>query len=542
MREPITQRQFVSKGLLFLLSWMVVALGQSAWVEWLCPVAASVGYALLFYSLQECPARHLVWVAGLWFASAEWVHLSWMTSIAYQGTYILFVQGVLALFLGLQFALFSRFIPSSWLGILAWSGGWTILEWSRLYVLCGFSWNPVGMALAAYLPSLQIASLAGGYGLSFWVMIANLYVFQVMKRRGTGWRGALILCVFPYILGLYLLQATSGSTEESLSVGLVQTGLLPSQKVLLPGREGEWISAHEQWMRMCRDLQEKQTKWDLLVFPEATVPFQLDSMIYSYADVERSLTDVFGPSISTSFPSRQYPFAMKEYVSNAFWAQTIANFYGAEVVMGLDYRESLTSKNYNSAFCFGKELKRYDKQILLPLAEYLPFSWLKKWTQSYGIVDFFSRGKGARLLGSQHPLAVSICYEETFSYIMREARLLGASLFVNLSNDGYYPNSRLAKQHLYHARVRAAENGIPLLRSCNTGITAVIDPWGRILADLGEGDAVHGVLGCRLQIEERRTPYLLWGDGGILCLSFGFIVIYFFLEMTRFLLKKKSLG
>jgi apolipoprotein N-acyltransferase len=107
---------------------------------------------------------------------------------------------------------------------------------------------------------------------------------------------------------------------------------------------------------------------------------------------------------------------------------------------------------------------------------------------------------------------------------MRQARMKGAELFVNVTNDNYYPNSRLPQQHFDHARLRAVENGVPLIRACNTGVTAAVDRFGREVARLSDQSGgvewVKGVLDVQFSAETHRTLYQLWGDKGILALSF----------------------
>lgn len=100
---------------------------------------------------------------------------------------------------------------------------------------------------------------------------------------------------------------------------------------------------------------------------------------------------------------------------------------------------------------------------------------------------------------------------------------MGAELFINVTNDNYYPFSRLPEQHFSHARVRAVENGVYLLRACNTGVTAAVDQFGRVVARLGDGrkesEMLQGVLTVAIPQESHKTLYMLWGDAGIIALA-----------------------
>lgn len=111
---------------------------------------------------------------------------------------------------------------------------------------------------------------------------------------------------------------------------------------------------------------------------------------------------------------------------------------------------------------------------------------------------------------------------------MRNGRQKGAELFVNVTNDGWYPFSRLPEQHFIHGRVRAIENGVPLLRACNTGITAGVDSLGRTVARFenneGKFELERGALYVPLDLYAFSTLYTFWGDALILILSLGCLV------------------
>jgi apolipoprotein N-acyltransferase len=511
-----------------VVSFCIVALGQPVRAGWLGAVAAVAGFCLFFFSLPQ-NRRFLIGTA--WFTLVQLVQLSWMTAIEFQGYYILLVYAAVALGIGCQFGLLTICIPSSgkisFSRILSLAALWTIMEWIRLFVACGFSWNPIGLALTHYAASMQFASVFGIYGLSFWVMLVNLLVLNSCRMKGKALALPLCLACIPYLFGWAHLTRVSNNAK-ALDVALIQTAWLPSQKTPHPDRMQEFVEPIEQWWHIFKSVKENP-HCDLIALPEAAVPLQSDFTFYRYADAKRMLMMEFGLDVVQAFPPLKAPFAEQRVlknekiwcVSNLFFCQTLANLYRSEVVAGLDHADALLKKNFNSAFYFkpgSVELDRYDKQILLPLGEYLPFEWMRSWTKSYGIFDFFSHGAGTKIFGEKIPFSVSICYEETFPSIMRDARAKGAELFVNLTNDNYYPHSTLHEQHFFHARLRAVENGIPLIRACNAGITAVVDHFGQKKAALGTAE---GVLNHRLTIERIPTLFALWGDGGIiaLCLS-----------------------
>ncbi len=531
----------MSRFFLALASLAIVAFGQPSVSIWLGVLAALFGYALFWHSINIYPfAYQRFWRAGVWYTAVSLIQLSWMTSIEFQGVYILFVMAGLSVWLGLQFALLTLLIPHnrslSAVRLLAIASLWTLMEWSRgYYMLCGFSWNPAGLAFSQIF-SMQLASVLGVLGLSFWVMLVNLLALRAwMKKRlssGIVWGAA---AAFPFLFGalhlLYHENEKSKSAASHLDCVLVQTGLLPSEKIPLQGHFKAFISPYDQWKRILTYLKEQGRSPQLIVLPEGVVPFSSDRCSYDKTKVERLFIALFGSSAQDAFPEEEGPF-----VSNMFWTQTLSNLFQSEVVIGLDHQEG--ARAHNSAFHFvpGSVItpKRYDKRILMPLAEYLPSEWLRPLVKNYGIEDFFTPGRTAQVFQGAIPFAVSICYEETFSEPIRQGRQQGARLLVNVTNDGWYPHSRLPRQHYTHAKMRAVENGVPLIRACNTGVTAAVDSLGREVGRLVEsnsqGHPYAGALFTSLDTYTYPTLYLLWGDGGILTLSMLFIFIFVLLK------------
>jgi len=482
-------------------------------------------------------SRAKQFIAGtVWFTAVQCIQLSWMISIEFQGYYILVLYSLISLWLGCQFGLLTFFVSGtlSFRKILFCASLWTLMEWARLWILCGFSWNPIGLALTHFSTSLQFSSVFGILGLSFWVMATNLAGLNAFRKRGqTGYWAA--FAAVPYLFGYAQLQYHRNvQPHRVLEIALVQTDLLPSEKSPYVARIDDFVSPWVQWEQILGYLQGK-SHYDLIVLPEAVVPMPSDVCSYPYFVVKEALMEAFGPDCEKKLPPLSFPFAQEREVdgrkiwcvSNLFWCQSLANLYDAEVLAGLDYMDRYQGKNFNSAFYFRPHdcpIQRYDKQVLLPLAECLPWEALRPLADNYGINDFFSCGNEVKVFGEKVPFSPSICYEETFAQKMRKARVEGAELFVNISNDNYFPGTSLHEQHLFHSRVRAVENGVPLVRACNSGVTAVIDSFGRIAAKF---EARVGVLNYSLRPFHFPTLFSWWGDAGIVCLCL--ICIFFFL-------------
>ncbi|NGX47576.1 MAG: Apolipoprotein N-acyltransferase [Chlamydiae bacterium] len=525
-----------------LISFLIVAFGMPSFAPILGPIAAALGYAIFWRAIRIYPfAKQRFWRACLWYGCISLIQLSWMTAIEYQGFYILFVWLSLSLWLGMQFGLLSVLIPYNRSlklpRILAIAALWTLFEWSRYYFLCGYSWNLSGIAFCN-TSAIQFAAIFGVLGLSFWVIFVNLIGLRSFLKKGIAnyliWLG---LAFVPYLFGWgHIFYHEKHMTEDKqFSCLLVQTGLLPSEKTPIQGKIRAFISPYEQWRKILVHLKEHQDKSpDLIVLPEAAVPFSSETNAYEFKVVEQIFFEIFG-----EIPNRIFPEILSPYgdpstfrVTNLFWAQSIANLYESEIVLGLDHAEE-GGNSYNSAFHFipfSTELTRYDKRVLMPLAEYLPFRWLMPLVKNYGISDFFTPGTNASLFYGKVPLSASICYEETFPDKVREGRLNGGKLFVNVTNDGWYSSSRLPSQHFEHAKFRAIENGIPLIRSCNTGVTAVVDSLGRCIDRIDQHDGKKklqsGALFASVNLYEYSTPFLFWGNWGIVFLSGLFFGIF----------------
>ena len=165
---------------------------------------------------------------------------------------------------------------------------------------------------------------------------------------------------------------------------------------------------------------------------------------------------------------------------------------------------------------------RYDKRILLPLAEMLPCEWLQPLSRLYGITSFFTKGMGPQVIDGILP---SICYEELFSHLFVKGCKQGGLLCVNITNDGWYPKSVLAEQHFTQGLLRAVEIGRPLVRACHTGITAGVDALGRLVRRL---ETCEGALVVCVPKQIYITLFSFYGDLPLLVFCFCVFGNYLF--------------
>jgi apolipoprotein N-acyltransferase len=366
----------------------------------------------------------------------------------------LFVLVLFSLYLGLYhgafgliLALLARRGSSNRYALIAAPLLWVTVELARTRI-SGFPWNLLGITQIENIPLTRIATLTGVYGLSFEIALVNVAfaaVFLVPRARRT----TLLIAA---LSAAVLLQAGRWIPAPTLPGD--HTAVLLQQN--LPAESEPWTTDH-----FARNLHEfsalslsaaSSRQADLIVWPESPAPFLTNDMIF------------------------------RDAVSN------LARQSQAWLVVGAIGVDS-PQKVFNSATLVsptGEWDGRYSKIHLVPFGEYVPFasvfSFASGLTQAVGN---FTRGTShAPLQAGHEKLGIFICYESIFPNEVRQLVAQGAQVLVNISNDGWYGDSGAWAQHLNQARMRAVENHRWLLRDTNTGLTASIDPYGRVIAHL----------------------------------------------------------
>jgi len=563
--------------LLSIASFVLVAFGQPAWIPSFGLIASACGFALFWrVLLSEHSGVKRFWTGTFWFFGVQLVQLSWF--ISHPFLYIYSVYILAAFILGLQFGVLGFFIKPALLRNfvqpLGLSGLWTMLEWSRLFFLSGFSWNPIGLELTSSRHAMQLASLWGVFGLSFWVIFVNLlalkaWIAKTSRNQAFLYSLWIATAAFPYVYGaLHIhfheqkrLAFEQKQSNPPLSALLLQTAFPIEELMDSTIQKNKFAYVLSQWQEILRELKKyKDRPIDLIVFPEYVVPFGTYSFVFPVKSVLGSFADELGKESLKLLPSLQSPFSavnktqkgLELLANNAFWIQGIANYFKADVLIGLEDAEDISydrREYYSGALLFhplAKEMEdefqveRYEKRVLVPMGEYIPFSFFKNLAASYGVFGAFTPGKEAKVMQcSGTPFSASICYEETFGDLMREGRKKGAKLFINMTSDIWFPNSRLINQHFDHARLRTVENGVPLLRACNTGITAALDSLGKPIAVLGgdhpeEVEWIRDSLLVDVPTYTYSTLYSKVGDQLIIGLSLLFILLSLVIKKSEF--------
>ena len=330
--------------------------------------------------------------------------------------------------------------------------------------ISAFPWELLGYAQTGNFVLTRIATLTGVYGLSWEIMLVNS-VFAagfLVAHEGAQAKQRRKSLLVSATAAAVVLQA--GQWIAPAPAVADHTALLVQQNIPI---QADWTPEYfENTLRDLRRLSEKSAadarsagKPDLMVWPESPSPFYTSDPLFRNAVSEMA---------------RQ--------------AQTwvVTGSIGAEPAMQSGGQES---KVFNSAALVspqGEWVGRYDKVHLVPFGEYLPFPRLLAFVGGLTKeIGEFARGTSRSPLDAGgSPLGIFICYESVFPDEVRQFALQGAQVFVNISNDGWYGDSGAWKQHLQQTEMRAIENDRWVLLTTNTGLTAAIDPAGRVVAQV----------------------------------------------------------
>lgn len=373
-------------------------------------------------------------------------------------------------------------------GVLAFAGCWTLAEALRGVLFSGFPWNPLG-AVALPIAGLgQGAALVGALGLTALIVLAGgaLYLLTTNARR----TGLLLL-------GGIGIASLSGLALTRTSAPLTTTRIQIVQADI--GQDEKWSEdgvarAVRKYLALSPPPSQNPR---LLIWPEAAVPDLLDEM----PALRRTLGAHLGPRDLMLLGALK---AIRQEDGTAIAAR-------------------------NSLFVLDTEgaiLARYDKKRLVPFGEFLPARPLLNAIGldrlAPGALDFWP-GPGPRTLPLPGSPSVGplICYEVIFGGHVVEPGYRPDWL-LNVSNDAWFAGAG-AEMHLAQARLRAIEEGLPMARSTPTGISAVIDPWGRVTASMPRGEA--GVVDARLPKARAPTPYSRTGDSGVLLIAAALVLL-----------------
>ncbi|MDV7272278.1 apolipoprotein N-acyltransferase [Thioclava sp. A2] len=474
----------------------VAGFGQAPFGFWLLTLAALAG--LIALAAREMPSAHRAWIgfaAGFGYAlvTMNWIVepffveaevYAWMAPFAL----VLMCAGM-GVFWGLAL----------WLGGMSRAGrgsrafgvaiGLAASDALRSYVFTGFPWVLLGH-IWIDTPLAQAAALIGPIGLSLLtVLLAALpALFRARPVSGGGAAAALLAASGAlWLQGQSALDAPLPESTDPAVIRIVQPNAAQHLK-WQPDYAREFFYRH---LDLTAAPPEAGKRPDLVIWPETAVPFLLD-------DSPRGL----------------------EVIAEAAG--------GVPVALGIQRAEG--ARFFNSLAVIapdGTVSALYDKTHLVPFGEYIPFGDA---LSGVGISAFaaqagngYSSGSGEALLdlGPLGRVVPLICYEAVFPQDIRAIAARGDWL-LQITNDAWFGDGAGPEQHLVQARFRAIEQGLPLMRSANTGISAAVDPRGRVTASLGMG--AQGVIDVPLPVALPKTTYARLGDWPVIGLIVAILV------------------
>lgn len=420
------------------------------------------GRSLRPYTLRQ--GFLIGWVCGVawWIGTCYWVYPVFHAYGNLPAPVALLVTCVLGLILGMTHGLFGLLVVA--MARRAASGNrrplftapffWVAIELFRDRVL-GCPWNVLGNAQVDNAPFARISAFAGVYGLSFAIVLVNCAFVSALLLTGVRRRNLMISAVAAALA--------------------LQLGVLVSPAAFTPTREAvlvqENVPVVQQWT-----VQD----YDRLLFEIKEISVNTAT--------RRASAPVPGEPGLIIWPESPAPFYVNDPKFIA-WVTSLARDTNSWMIVGAT-GETINAEGehlpLNSALVVspqGMVTGRYDKLHLVPFGEYVPFKralfFMKKITQEVGD---FGRGTERKVFDlDRAKVGTFICYESAFPEEVREFTSGGAELLVNISNDGWYGETGAPWQHLQMARMRAIENDRWVLVATNTGITAAIDPFGRVV-------------------------------------------------------------
>lgn len=462
-----------------------------------------IAYAGLIWLLRGCRTGREAFAVGWWFGFGHhvtglyWVSISllvepekfaWLIPFA-----VSLIPAVLAVYIGLISWLIHRSRLRGWAkaGLLAFA--WVVTEWVRGWLFTGFPWNPVGSVWSFSDTMIQVAALGGIYGLGFLtVMVAALpaCMVDVLAEKGRQYMmlaGALVMVLGQAGYGIWRLSGAEEGTVPGVMLRLVQGNIPQDQKWSKQAR----FNVLETHLRLSRAPAERPVTH--VIWSESAIPFLLNP--------------------------------------DSPLLETLAEAVPEDGVLLTGVVRSEGERYYNSVEAVdenGRIIAAYDKRHLVPFGEYIPLrNWLPLPIEriAHGMGDF-AEGKGGSLLFLPNvpPTRPLICYEAIFpDEVSDGVDDIRPRWLLNVTNDAWFGRSSGPYQHLQSARLRAIEQGVPLVRVANTGISVVTDAYGRVQAMLPLG--VAGVLDVPLpESLQYPTVFSRLGGVGILWIVLPFVL------------------
>lgn len=471
----------ISSGILLALSFSAKNLWVFAWI----------GLVPLLFAIEGKSPKQAFWLSyfcGIIFfaGTVYWViHVTLLGLIA------------LVLYLALYFGIFGIIARGLSFGnarlsrILLIPAAWVFLEFARSHMLTGFGWALLAYSQYKVLPVIQIADIFGAYGVSFLIVMVNVAIYGIIRNqkpvtsnqislvspraRALGARAVLWFLVTLFSLvatlayGYYRLNEKTD--VNTLKISVIQGNIPQKQK---------WDQDYkESILQKYIDLtiEASKDKPDLIIWPETAVPAYFNEDDEVKTRIEELAA---GCGIPLLIGAPTTGFKGQRYVS------------------------------YNSAVLLsgqGQVLEIYDKLHLVPFGEFIPFEEQLPFLRNYGRLSesgCFAKGSKYTIfnLGNKK-FGVLVCFEDIFPGQVRRFVKEGAGFMVNITNDAWFKKTAAPYQHAQASVFRAIENRVPFVRAANTGLSCFIDPKGRIIRTVSDGNGREIEIAGFLTIDTR---------------------------------------
>lgn len=389
---------------------------------------------------------------------------------------------------------------------------WVVAELARAHILSGFPWANLGYSQFSVLPVIQIADITGVYGVAFLIVLVNATIVELFENlAGSGTFGLVRRRPAPSNVRLIL----SASLAVGLALGYGWSVLARPERTVPPGtpklrfallqgnipQDLKWDAASQQetvnlYTVLVSEVSRGPAAPQLIVWPETAAPF--------YFEQDGTL---------------------QEKVRSVVRRTKVYHLVGAPAYEKIDGRVAY----YNRAYLLSPEgatLEHYDKIHLVPFGEYVPLSSVLFFVRrlAEGIGTFYPGERHTVFEIPQGRFGTLICFEVIFPNLVRRFVKGGAQFLVNITNDAWFGRSAASAQHLSMAVFRAVENRVPLIRAANTGITAVVDPFGRVVQATDLFVRTH-VTETIPVVAEPGALYTRIGDLFAYACSFGLILV-----------------
>ena len=444
------------------------------WLAWFA--LAPIMYYIYRLSWKQSLLSGLAFGIGFFACLIYWVaifgKLPWIVLSIYEALFIVVFVGIAKL-TGSKLSGWGRFILLPAL--------WVALEWVRTLGFLGLAWGDLCYTQYKVPPVIQIAGITGAWGISFILAMSNSALANLAAARKDARElksahlqvlvtGLTILAVV--LFGLVSLRNPITQDGHKIRAAVIQGNVKQDTDEYVEYMENTWRTYHI----MTEDAGKKNA--DLIIWPETVVPGCVGRDKYA----QNRLSD-------------------------------LAASVGAHLLVG--GWDEINGKALNSAFLIGPNrgvLGRYSKVHLVPFGELVPMRKYLPFLQYYRARPTdTSPGPGYNVINSGLcTIGTGICFESTFPYISRKLTASGAELLCIITDDEWFGRTSAAEQHMSKSVLRAVENRRYLLRGAATGISCIIDPRGRILAEAGLFRPA--ILRADVQTISQKTFYTRHGD------------------------------